>query len=74
MRMYRTPEWKLVRDCLNPERSELYHLKGYPAETRNLIDDKSESVERIRSTLDKNFIQAMRAINAPSLPEDQKRQ
>ena len=30
MRMFRTPEWKLVRDFLNPERDELYHLAEDP--------------------------------------------
>jgi len=37
MRMYRTPEWKLVRDFLDPTRDELYHLAADPGETNNLI-------------------------------------
>ena len=37
MRMLRTPRWKLVRDFLNPDRSELYDLGADPDETTNLI-------------------------------------
>lgn len=37
MRMYRTPEWKLVRDYLNPGRDELYHLANDPEERTNLL-------------------------------------
>ena len=39
MRCLRTPEWKLVRDFLNPERDELFHLKTDPEETTNVIAD-----------------------------------
>ena len=38
LRMWRTPEWKLVRDFLRPGHDELYHLARDPGETRNLID------------------------------------
>jgi arylsulfatase A-like enzyme len=39
LRMYRTPEWKLVRDFFNEGRDELYHVGVDPAETTNRIDD-----------------------------------
>jgi len=38
MRMVRTPDWKLVRDFLNPERDELFDLKNDPGETTNAIN------------------------------------
>jgi len=37
LRMYRTPEWKLVRDFRNPGRDELYHLAADPEERVNLF-------------------------------------
>ena len=49
MRMYRTPEWKLVRDFLNPDRDELYHLTEDPAEATNLVRSNSS---RIRGVID----------------------
>jgi choline-sulfatase len=39
LRMFRTPEWKLVRDFRNEGRDELYHLATDPGEARNLIDE-----------------------------------
>ena len=47
MRMYRTPEWKLVRDFLNPERDELYNLKDDPAENHNLIRSESADIQAV---------------------------
>ncbi|MEO2026833.1 MAG: sulfatase/phosphatase domain-containing protein [Fuerstiella sp.] len=41
MRCIRTPEWKLVRDFLNPERDELFNLKTDPEETSDVIDDNT---------------------------------
>lgn len=38
LRMYRTPEWKLIRDFKNVNRNELYHLGQDPDERMNLID------------------------------------
>ena len=49
MRMYRTPEWKLVRDFLNPDRDELYYLTEDPAEATNLVRSNSS---RIRGVID----------------------
>ncbi|MCP4512169.1 MAG: DUF4976 domain-containing protein [Fuerstiella sp.] len=41
MRCIRTPEWKLVRDFLNPDRDELFNLKTDPGETTNVINNAS---------------------------------
>lgn len=63
MRMYRTPEWKLVRDFLNPERDELYHLKQDPAENTNLINSNDPQVMQIRDQLHQKILSQMKAIN-----------
>ena len=39
LRMYRTPEWKLIRDFRNLGRDELYHLAKDPDERLNLLHD-----------------------------------
>jgi len=65
LRMYRTPEWKLVRDFLNPGKDELYHLKVDPGEKRNLISDPSARV--IKLNLEAKMIERMRANNDPAL-------
>lgn len=67
MRMYRTPQWKLVRDFLNPERDELYNLQDDPAETRNLIGDDSPQVRQVIAELHEKILQRMREINDPVL-------
>ena len=46
MRCYRTPQWKLVRDFLNPERHELYDLVHDRAESTNRIHDSNEGIQR----------------------------
>jgi len=61
MRMYRTPEWKLVRDFLNPGRDELYNLRNDPAETTNLIDSNSEEVKQVVARLHAEILDQMRA-------------
>lgn len=63
MRMYRTPEWKLIRDFLNPSRDELYHLTQDPAETKNLIDSRDSKVIKIREKLHQNILSHMKANN-----------
>jgi uncharacterized sulfatase len=67
MRMYRTPEWKLVRDFLNPERDELYNLKEDPAESVNLIDDPSPKVRQVIDSLHARIIENMRRTGDPVL-------
>ncbi len=51
MRTYRTPEWKLTLDFLNPDRHELYHLTKDPGETQNLINKNSEEVKTVINNL-----------------------
>ncbi len=68
MRMWRTPEWKLVRDFLNPERDELYNLKNDPAETTNLIDADSTEIQRVIAELHAKIVARMRGVNDPALP------
>ena len=46
MRMYRTPEWKLMRDFRRPGMDELYDLKNDPGETKNLINDPANATVR----------------------------
>lgn len=67
MRMYRTPQWKLVRDFLNPERHELYNLQKDPAETTNLIRDPSPEVQQIIERLHAKILAKMREVNDPVL-------
>lgn len=43
MRAYRTPEWKLVRDFMDPARDELYHLAVDPQERHNAIGSSPEA-------------------------------
>lgn len=62
MRMYRTPQWKLVRDYLNPDRDELYDLANDPEETTNLIESDAETVKAVISQLDAKLQAEMKAI------------
>jgi choline-sulfatase len=39
MRVFRTPEWKLLRDFKRTGKDELYHLATDPEEVHNLIDN-----------------------------------
>lgn len=52
MRMYRTPEWKLIRDFLSPERDELYHLAVDPEERHNLIQSTDAVPAAMKQVLD----------------------
>lgn len=67
MRMWRTPDWKLVRDFLNPERDELYDLRNDPEETENRIRDSNAEVRRIVGELDRKLRERMREIGDPLL-------
>ena len=40
MRSYRTTQWKLMQDFLNPGRDELYDLQADPGETNNLASSE----------------------------------
>ncbi|MAT13765.1 MAG: N-acetylgalactosamine-6-sulfatase [Planctomyces sp.] len=67
MRMYRTPEWKLIRDFLNPERDELYHLTEDPEENENLIKSDDVVILAVKDELSQRILERMEAINDPLL-------
>ena len=45
MRSYRTPQWKLTQDFLNPGRDELYDLQADPEETNNLANSQRQDAQ-----------------------------
>jgi len=65
LRMYRTPEWKLIRDFLRPGKDELYHLAEDPAEHHNLIDELEYAP--IREELNKRLLAQMKKLHDPVL-------
>lgn len=67
MRMYRTPEWKLVRDFNNPDRDELYHLAVDPREKQNLIKQTSDEVRREVVALDQKILAKLSELEDPIL-------
>jgi uncharacterized sulfatase len=69
MRMYRTREWKLMRDFNNEGRDELYHLAVDPDETRNLINDSSPPVKAMLAELDARILARMEETGDPVLPQ-----
>lgn len=66
MRAYRTTEWKLVWDLLNPERNELYHLRNDPMETTNLIDSSSTEIRQVIEQLKRKILDQMKTIDDPA--------
>lgn len=73
MRSYRTTQWKLVRDYLNPERDELYDLRNDPEERHNLIHENSRETTMVIKQLDKKILGRMKEINDPLLQAVQKK-
>lgn len=67
LRCYRTPEWKLVRDFLQPENDELYHLREDPEENENLINDASPRVRAALQRLDAQLHAQIRRIEQQPL-------
>jgi len=67
MRCYRTPEWKLVRDFLNPERDELYHIALDPQENINLMGCQNEEIQTILAHLQNKMEEKMKELNDPLL-------
>jgi len=65
LRMYRTPQWKLIRDFLNPGKDELYHLAKDPAETTNLAGSNSGEAGKMRTELESRLLAVMRRIGDP---------
>lgn len=68
MRMYRTPQWKLIRDFNNDGRDELYDLTNDPGETKNLIDDPRPAARAALVQLDAGILERMTAVHDPVLP------
>ncbi|MCB1227878.1 MAG: sulfatase-like hydrolase/transferase [Verrucomicrobiales bacterium] len=62
MRMYRTPEWKLIRDFNNTGRDELYHLAEDPEEKTNLIDDPRPEVKAALAHLHARILEKMKEV------------
>jgi uncharacterized sulfatase len=63
LRMYRTPEWKLVRDFMNPDRDELFDLGKDPMETTNLLSESKDiETESIFQDLSRRIYQQMETI------------
>jgi uncharacterized sulfatase len=69
MRVYRTAEWKLVRDFLNPGRDELFHLSVDPGEQTNLINSDEPMARESKAALQKAIEAKMREINDPLVVE-----
>ncbi len=69
MRSYRTEEWKLVKDFLNPSRDELYHLALDPEENINLLYDSRVEVKEIIVSLSKKITEQMKILNDPLLTQ-----
>jgi uncharacterized sulfatase len=65
LRAYRTPEWKLVRDFLNPGKDEFYNLQADPGEENNLIDSTDPKVLAAQKDLNDKLAARMREIKDP---------
>lgn len=69
MRTYRTPEWKLVRDFLNPGRDELYNLSTDPEESKNLINSTDSEIKLIMEELNQKILIKMKEVQDPLLKQ-----
>jgi choline-sulfatase len=69
MRVYRTAEWKLVRDFLNPGRDELFHLSVDPGEHTNMIDSNEALALEAKASLQNLMTAKMKELNDPLLAE-----
>ena len=67
MRMYRTREFKLIRDFLDPSRDELYDMRNDPEERKNLIRSKSRNVQAAIMELRVKMLRKMRESGDPVL-------
>lgn len=65
MRCYRTKDWKLIRDFLNPDMDELYDLTRDPGERYNLIQSRDKKIKRVVKYLDKNIREHMTRLHDP---------
>ena len=69
MRMYRTREWKLIRDFKHHGRDELYHIAVDPGETRNLIADLGPAARAARENLSTRILARMAELQDPVLSQ-----
>ena len=67
MRSYRTSEWKLKQDFLNPGRDELYHLKTDPGETINFADSDNPDAKAAYQSLAEKIHSKMVELHDPFL-------
>lgn len=67
MRMIRTPQWKLVRDFLNPSRDELYNLVKDPHERDNLIHATGKIPTEHKTSLHNRLLKHLKRIDDPVL-------
>ena len=67
MRAYRTADWKLVRDLLNPDRDELFHLSADPGEHTNLVDSQEPAAREAKASLQKAIEVKMQELSDPLL-------
>ncbi|MEZ5367337.1 MAG: sulfatase-like hydrolase/transferase [Bryobacterales bacterium] len=67
MRMYREPEWKLIRDFLDRSRDELYDLRNDPEERKNLIGSNNPKAKAAEQRLHAKMLEKMRESNDPVL-------
>ena len=72
MRMIRTPDWKLVRDFLNPARDELYDLRSDPAESTNLIRSDDTRIVQVISQLHAKILEKMKQNQDPVLEPERR--
>lgn len=69
MRCWRTNEYKLVRDFLNPGRDEFYDLENDPEETTNLIESDDPALKAVFAEFDARIRAKMREVNDPALAD-----
>ncbi len=67
MRVYRTPEWKLILDFLNPGRNELFNLANDPNENHNLYSSRktNKEIASVIQGLTKKIQEEMNRIHDP---------
>jgi uncharacterized sulfatase len=63
LRMYRTPQWKLIRDFKNQGKDELCNLSADPGETRNLINDAAS--QQMKKKLETKILAKMKELRDP---------
>lgn len=67
MRCWRTDEFKLIRDYLNPDRDEFYDLRNDPEETTNLIGTRDPRLKAVIAEFDGLIRKRMTAVGDPHL-------